>query len=330
MMAYLPALPNRCTGLRVLTASLIFATMSIVGVLSASVNSNAQESNNVVLQSKAQQHEMTPKGIDFFEKNVRPLLVKHCYECHSGKEQNGGLRLDFRETMLKGGDSGSPLSQGNPDASLLIKAVRYDNQDLQMPPKGPLALSEVAILEEWVASGAHDPRTMTNIAGQPMAAPTGMSIESGRQFWSLLPIAKPTPPSNHNSEWAKTKIDKFILDKLERENLQPAPIVDRAVLIRRVTLDLTGLPPTPEEIEAFTKCESPSAYLQLIDRLLASPQYGVHWGRHWLDVARYADSNGLDENIAFGNAWRYRDYVIKCFNTDKPIDQYFVEHNAGD
>lgn len=326
MMAYLPALPNPRTGPRVLTASLPFATAFLVAalfvaalfvaVLLVPVLSHAQEASR--------------KDIDFFETNVRPLLVKHCYECHSGEEQNGGLRLDFRETTLKGGDSGSPLTPGNPDASLLVKAVRYDNQDLQMPPKGPLALSEVAILEEWIASGAHDPRTMSNTAGQPMASPTGMRIEAGRQFWSLLPIANPKPPNNPSSEWSKTPMDPFILERLERENLQPAPTADRASLIRRVTLDLTGIPPTPDEIEAFTKCESPNAYAELIDRLLASPQYGVHWGRHWLDVARYADSNGLDENIAFGNAWRYRDYVIQCFNADKPIDQFFVENIAGD
>ena len=322
-MAYPPDLPNRCTRPRVLTASLNYATAFIASVLSAAVISNAQE-------SKDEEQKAALKDFEFFEKNVRPLLVQHCYECHSDKEQNGGLRLDFRETMLKGGDSGSPLAPGNPDASLLIKAVRYNNQDLQMPPKGPLAVAEVAILEEWIASGAHDPRTMTNTAGQPIASPKGMSIESGRQFWSLLPIANPKPPNNKRSEWAKTPIDPFILERLERENLQPAPTADRASLIRRVTLDLTGIPPTPDEIEAFTTCESPNAYEELIDRLLASPQYGVHWGRHWLDVARYADSNGLDENIAFGNAWRYRDYVIKCFNADKPIDQFFVENIAGD
>jgi hypothetical protein len=189
--------------------------------------------------------EPSPDHLAFFEGKVRPLLIKHCYECHSDKEQNGGLRIDFRETTLKGGDSGSPLAAGNPDASLLIKAVRYNNQDLQMPPKGPLAASEVTILEEWIASGAHDPRTMTNIEGQSMASPKGMSIESGRQFWSLLPIANPKPPSNKSSEWAKTPIDQFILDRLERENLQPAPSADRASLIRRVTLDMTGIPPTP-------------------------------------------------------------------------------------
>jgi hypothetical protein len=330
MMAYPPDLPNRCTGLRVLTASLQYATAFLVAVLSAAVISNAQESKDEEQKNSERRQEASLRDVEFFEKNVRPLLVKHCYECHSDKEQNGGLRLDFRETTLKGGDSGSPLAPGNPDASLLIKAVRYNNQDLQMPPKGPLAVSEVAILEEWIASGAHDPRTMTNTEGQPMASPTGMSIESGRQFWSLLPIANPKPPSNKSSDWAKTPIDQFILNRLERENLQPAPTADRASLIRRVTLDLTGIPPTPDEIEAFTTCESPNAYAELIDRLLASPQYGVHWGRHWLDVARYADSNGLDENIAFGNAWRYRDYVIQCFNADKPIDQFFVENIAGD
>ena len=278
----------------------------------------------VIAQSPSQ-------DIEFFEKNVRPLLVAHCFECHSNKEQNGGLRLDFRESMLKGGESGTPLQLEDPDASLLIQAVRYKNQDLQMPPKGPLSPSEISILEQWVLKGAPYPQSMIAISDQPTASsPTGMSIESGRQFWSLRPIADPAPPKIQDVDWASTPIDQFILSKLEDVEIPPAMPADRASLIRRVTLDLTGLPPTPREIDAFVTNDAPDAYSQLVDGLLSSPQYGVHWGRHWLDVARYADSNGLDENLALGNAWRYRDYVIKAFNADKPIDTFIVEHIAGD
>jgi len=272
----------------------------------------------------------TEQGVEFFEKNVRPLLVTHCYECHSGKERNGGLRLDFREGMLQGGDSGTALRPGDPDGSLLVKAVRYKTPELQMPPKGAMTPAETSILERWVAIGAPDPRSMpiSDLPGD--GGPTGMTIEAGRQFWSFRPIANPSIPDVKNSEWPNTPIDHLILSKLEHEGVPPAPMADRASLIRRVSLDLIGLPPSPEEIDAFVADESPDAYDQLIERLLGSPQYGVRWGRHWLDVARYADSNGLDENIAFGNAWRYRDYVFDSFNRDKPIDAFIVEQIAGD
>ena len=276
----------------------------------------------------AQDSATSAVAIEFFEKSVRPLLVSRCYECHSGKERNGGLQLDFRDAVLKGGDSGPAIQLGDPDKSLLIQAIHYKNPDLQMPPKGALSPSEISIFEKWVAIGLPDPRANPNAPAAP--GPTGMTIEAGRKFWSMRPIAEVPIPMVEKTDWVASPIDAFVLAKLEANKLQPASKTDRISLLRRITLDLIGLPPTTEELENFVSDESPNAYDRVIERLLGSPQYGVRWGRHWLDVARYADSNGLDENIAFGNAWRYRDYVIECFNSDKPIDTFIVEQLAGD
>ena len=285
--------------------------------------------------------EPTAAGLEHFEKHVRPLLVKHCYECHAAGEVNGGLLVDTRDGLLKGGDTGPALVPGQPDKSLLVEAVRYKNTDLQMPPKGRLAADEIAALEKWVSLGAPDPRVATSAptakpaAGDPHSgtAPTGMSIADGRQFWSFKPVGNPAVPKVQHADWVQNPIDAFLLAKLEAQGLEPAPPADARTLIRRMTFDLTGLPPTSQEVEAFVQSairNPQSAIGELIDRLLASPGYGVRWGRHWLDVARYADSNGLDENLAFGNAWRYRDYVVDAFQRDKPFDQFLVEQLAGD
>lgn len=268
-------------------------------------------------------------GVEFFEKSVRPLLVKHCYECHAAGEANGGLVLDTRDGVRKGGDSGLAIVPGQPDKSRLIEAVRYKNPDLQMPPKNRLTAAEVAVLERWVSLGAPDPRMATE-AGSAAPAPVGMSIEEGRQFWSFKPVTDPALPPVRNTTWVRTPIDAFILAKLEAQDIEPAPAADKRTLLRRVTFDLTGLPPTPEEVQAFLADDSPDALAKVVERLLESPHYGVRWGRHWLDVARYADSNGLDENLALGNAWRYRDYVVDAFNQDKPFDRFLIEQIAGD
>ncbi|XZE53211.1 PSD1 and planctomycete cytochrome C domain-containing protein [Planctomycetaceae bacterium SH139] len=271
--------------------------------------------------------------LEFFEKQIRPLLAAHCLECHSGEEQAGGLRLDSRAAWQRGGDSGAAIVAGEPAASRLLEAVRYENLALQMPPSGKLSATEIAALETWIRGGAVDPRLEgvdpeATLSSGPQ--PTGMSIEDGRQFWSLRPLGDPTPPLLEADEWLQTPIDAFVLDKLQAAGIQPAPPADKRTLVRRITYDLIGLPPTPEEIIAFEQDDSPDAVAKLVDRLLESPHYGEQWGRHWLDVARYADSNGLDENLAFGNAWRYRDYVIEAFNQDKPFDQFVVEQIAGD
>ncbi len=219
-----------------------------------------------------------------------------------------------------------PSFPATPNPVCWSKPIRYENQDLQMPPKGRLADEQVAILEKWIALGVPDPR---EAAIATMSA-AGMSLEEGRAFWSFQPVERPAIPSVQGTQWVKSPIDAFVLAELEANGLAPAPPADRRTLIRRLTYDLTGLPPTAEAIEAFEHDDSPTAYARLVERLLASEQYGVRWGRHWLDVARYADSNGLDENLAFGNAWRYRDYVVDAFNQDKPFDQFVVEQLAGD
>ena len=267
-------------------------------------------------------------GTSFFEKNIRPLLAEKCDGCHSkqSKKLKGGLRLDHRDGWLKGGDRGPAIEPGKPQSSLLIQAVRYVDEDLKMPPKGKLSAREIALLTQWVAMGAPDPRT-----GEVSApAKARIDIEQGRNFWAFRPPVEPPCPPVKDAVWPRSPLDRFILSALEAKGLKPAPPADRRTLIRRATFDLTGLPPTPQEIDAFLADESPDAFAKVVDRLLASPRYGERWGRHWLDVARYADSNGLDENVAYGNAWRYRDYVIAAFNHDKPFDRFLSEQIAGD
>ncbi len=274
---------------------------------------------------------VTGAEIEFFEKQIRPILVEHCYECHAGDEINGGLQLDSRDRIRRGGDTGPAIVAGDLEKSLLIEAVRYENRELQMPPQNRLTPAQVLALEKWVSNGASDPRDSAPQAAESIGIqPTGMSIEDGRRFWSFEPVIEPTVPKVLDATWVRTPIDTFVLETLEDKGLTPAPPADRRTLIRRVTLDLIGVPPTSEQIEEFVEDESVEAYDELVERLLASPQYGVRWGRHWLDVARYADSNGLDENLAFGNAWRYRDYVMDAFNADKPFDQFVIEQIAGD
>ncbi len=265
---------------------------------------------------------------NFFEKEVRPLLVAKCYECHSGEdgaEPDGGLLLDSRAGWMQGGDSGAAITPGNPDASLLIKAINYQDSELSMPPDGKLSDQEIGVLTRWIKMGAPDPRD-----GAVKASSSGIDIEESRRFWSFHASPKPDLPEVRNTAWPRTGVDFFILANLEKHGLAPAPPADRRTLLRRASYDLIGLPPTPEEMAAFLNDARPDAYARQIDRLLASPRYGEKWGRHWLDVARYADSNGLDENVAHGNAWRYRDYVVRSFNADHPYDAFVVEQLAGD
>ncbi len=274
-----------------------------------------------------QTNDLNGDQLEFFEKSVRPLLVERCYECHSAKEVSGGLRLDSKVGVAAGGDSGPAIVAGQPEQSRLIEAVRYANRDLQMPPAGRLSDTEIDTLVKWIELGAPDPRDSVPTA---TIGPTGMSIEDGRQFWSMQPVTSPPLPEVQFKEWVHAPLDHFVLAKLEAAGLRPAELADKRTLIRRVTFDLIGLPPTEEEINSFVSDQAPDAYSKVVDRLLASPQYGVRWGRHWLDVARYADSNGLDENLALGNAWRYRDYVIDAFNSNKPFDRFLIEQLAGD
>jgi hypothetical protein len=270
-------------------------------------------------------------GVEFFEKKIRPLLAEHCYECHStGKKTKGGLNLDSREGWMKGGDSGMTLVPGDPEASLLIKAVRYKDKQFQMPPKRKLSDAQIADFEQWVKLGAPDPRT-----GGPALAKKEINIAEGRKHWAYQLPKKSAPPSVKDTAWPRSDTDRFILAKLEEKQLRPAPDADPVTLVRRIYFDLIGLPPTPEQIDAFVRDyqsaigNRQSAITKLVDSLLASPHFGERWGRHWLDVVRYAESLTL-RGFVMKEAWRYRDYVIASFNADKPYDRFLREQVAGD
>ena len=269
-----------------------------------------------------------PKDLEFFESQVRPLLAARCLECHGPDAQKGGLRLDTGAGVRNGGDSGAVLTPGRPDDSLLIEAIGYRG-DIKMPPKSKLPAAEIATLTDWVKRGAPWPDEGPT-APRPTEQPDGQFSPAQTAWWSFQPIRDPAPPVVTNTDWCQSPLDRFVLAKLEANGLSPAPPADKRTLLRRVTFDLTGLPPTPEELAAFLADDSPEAFARVVDRLLASQHYGERWGRHWLDVARYADSNGLDENLAYANAWRYRDYVIGAFNADTPYDVFVREQLAGD
>ncbi|HEV3340830.1 MAG TPA: DUF1553 domain-containing protein [Pirellulales bacterium] len=269
-----------------------------------------------------------PANIDFFEKKVRPLLISRCHKCHGPKEQKGGLRLDSRQAVMAGGELGKIVVPGKPEESLLISAVRH-GPVVQMPPDGKLADADVAALVEWVRTGAPWPDDDVVPTGPaPVVGP--LFSDEQRSFWAFQSPADCPLPEVANKNWPASPIDRFVLARLESAGLTPALPADKRTLLRRATFDLTGLPPTPDEVEAFLADDSPAAFARVVDRLLASPSYGERWGRHWLDVARYADSNGLDENLAYVNAYRYRDYVVSAFNRDLPYDQFVVEQLAGD
>ena len=267
-------------------------------------------------------------GDVFFEKEIRPLLIEHCHDCHSAdaSKLKGGLYLDHKEGWVQGGDSGPAIVPGDPEASLVIKAVRYQDNDLAMPPKYRLQEADIAKLEEWIRLGAPDPRSKPVHVTRKQ---TGLTLEEGRAFWSYRPLARPDPPPLKEGDWAWNFVDQHIASVLKQHGLKPVADADRVTLIRRVSFDLTGLPPTPEAIEAFRGDTSPDAYERLIDHLLDSPQFGERWGRYWLDVARFAESVTL-RGFVFEQAWRYRDYVIESFNRDVPYDQFVREQLAGD
>ena len=262
-------------------------------------------------------------GNAWFESKIRPLLVDRCYECHSEKKHKGDLRLDSKAAWQKGGESGAVITPGNPDTSLLIKAVRYTDKELQMPPKKQLAAADIALLEQWIKMGAPDPREGNAVA-------KGVDMAAGRKHWAFQPVGNPQPPILENDKASHSELDCFVLARLQKEGLKSNPQADRRTLIRRATFDLTGLPPTPAEIENFLRDQSPNAFATLIDRLLASPAYGERWGRHWLDVARYADTAGDGADYPVRESIKYRDWVIGAFNADQPFDQFVREQIAGD
>ena len=257
-------------------------------------------------------------GIEFFEQRIAPILKRRCYDCHSHEsgKAKGGLVLDSRQGWRKGGSEGPAIVPGKPGESLLIEAVRYGGY--QMPPDGKLPATEIALLEEWVAMGAPDPRE----SKAPKVDP--------EKLWALQPITRPALPSVKHPKWPRDDLDSFILARLEKTGLSPASDADRYTLLRRVTFDLTGLPPTPDEIAAFINDKSERAYETVVDRLLDSAGFGDHWARHWFDLSCYADLADINGNVLIRDAWRYRDYVIGAFNSDKPLNQFVHEQIAGD
>ena len=272
--------------------------------------------------------QIAPEQLEFFENKIRPILANHCLECHSGEKGKikGGLNMDSKEDVLKGGDTGPALEAGNVKGSLMIKAVTWED-DLQMPPKKKLSDEQIADLKKWISIGAPDPREPSKTAAKV----------DKKAHWAFQPVSKPTPPSVKNASWGTNAIDKFILAKLEEKSMIAAPQADKETLLRRVYYDLTGLPPTPKQIDDFVRDQSPDAYLRVIDQLLNDPGYGERWGRHWLDTARYSDTSGDLTSQAdriteyrYPFAWTYREWVINALNKDLPYDQFIMQQLAAD
>lgn len=272
--------------------------------------------------------ELPPEQAAFFEEKIRPVMIKHCYKCHSQKENKskGGLTMDNRSALRAGGGSGYVILPGDPAGSLLMKAIRHLDEDLQMPPDYKLSRRIINDFEEWIKMGAPDPR----VDDPGDVAMNWRDPKLARDFWAFKRPVKPSVPSVKDASWPHNEIDHFVAAKREELGLKAVGDADKATLARRAYYDLLGLPPTPKTIENFTRSNDPTAWGRLIDMLMDSESFGEKWGRHWLDVARYAESCGKEANITFPHAWRYRDYVIKSFNEDKPYDRFIQEQIAGD
>lgn len=277
----------------------------------------------------AQDDSFSPAQIESFEKNIRPLLIQHCYECHSAKSDKikGGLLLDSREALLVGGDSGPAIVAGKPQESLLISAVKF--QSYEMPPKGKLSAKDINLLNDWILAGAAWPKTSVST---PRDAPATTDWEAARsKHWAYQKVKRPDLPAVSNKHWVNNPIDYFILAQLDKHRLEPAATADRRTLIRRLYYDMLGIPPTPEQVSTFVEQDDPNAYEQLVDELLSSPEYGEKWGRHWLDVARYNEGfGGFTDNGPNAFAWRYRDWVVRKLNADLPYDNFVRQQIAGD
>ncbi len=273
----------------------------------------------------AQEPAATPDQIKFFETKIRPVLVEQCYECHAAgaKIVQGGLRVDHREGLLRGGDTGAAIVPGDAEQSPLLAALRYE--DVEMPPKGKLPNAVIKDFEAWIAMGAPDPRRADEL---PVART--IDLDEGRKHWAFQPVTDPQPPVVKDETWPIDTIDRFILARQESVGVQPVADADRYTWLRRVSLDLTGLPPTPDEIEAFVRDNSPRACETVVDRLLDSRGFGERWARHWMDLTGYADMIGTSNSVFAEHAWRYRDYLIDAFNKDKPFDRFIREQIAGD
>jgi hypothetical protein len=266
-----------------------------------------------------------PAGIEFFEREVRPILAANCHTCHGAEKQESDLRLDSAASALQGGIYGPAVVPGKPDESLLVSATSYENEDLQMPPKGPLPDAEKAVLRRWIEMGAPWRATGDVAAAKPFDLE-----ERKASHWAWRPVERPTVPGVQDEQWPRGVIDRCILARLEEHGLRPAADADRRTLIRRVYLDLIGLPPSPRDVADFLSDGSPTAFANVVDRLLASPRYGERWARHWFDLVRYAETYGHEQDFAIPQAWQYRDYVIRALNADVPYDQFVMEHVAGD
>jgi len=277
--------------------------------------------------------EFNPADVEFFEKQVRPVLVEHCLECHGGTKRQGGFSLAKRELLLKGGDSGAALVPGKPDESPLLAALAYTG-DLKMPPSGRLSDAKIEALRQWVAKGAPWPDD-SPLAGESPAGEPRPYTEKQKTWWAFQPVRDPALPDVRALDWPRGGLDRFILAKLEAEGVGPAPQADRVTWIRRVTFDLTGLPPSPDAVATFLADDSPQAWDRVVDRLLDSPAFGERWARHWLDVVRYADYHDFNPALRTASceiteAWRYRDWVVNAFNRDLPFDQFIQHQIAGD
>ena len=276
------------------------------------------------------EEKLSSQELQFFENKVRPLLVERCYKCHSAgrKAPKAELFLDNRQGVLEGGESGPAIVPGKPSRSLLIEAIRYENPDLQMPPKKKLVPAEIAVLEKWVEMGAPDPRTGENPASKDDEAFDVLGRK--RSHWSWSPINHQEAPEVKNAQWPRSGLDRFVLAGLEKAGINPNPDASRRTLIKRAYYALTGLPPAIEEVEKFVADKSPGAFSALVDKLLKSPHFGEHWGQYWLDLVRFAETKGHEADYPIPEAWRYRDYVIRSLNADVPYDQWIKEHLAGD
>ncbi|MEX0819377.1 MAG: PSD1 and planctomycete cytochrome C domain-containing protein, partial [Pirellulaceae bacterium] len=262
-------------------------------------------------------------SVAHFEQHIRPILVTKCLKCHGEKKQEGSLRLDSREAMLHGGDSGPAIVAGQAAESLLIEAIKYESYE--MPPTGQLATKEIHQFEQWIAAGAVWPENIGTLREA-----SGLIAPADREWWAFLPLRKPEVPLDENDNWSRNEIDRFVYARLAEQGMQAAPQADPNTLVRRLYFDLLGLPPTPEEIDAFTQDDSPDAWERLVDRLLDDQRYGEHWARYWLDIVRFAESDGWNKDSFRPHLWRYRDYVVDSFNNDKPYPMFVRQQLAGD
>ena len=269
---------------------------------------------------------------DFFEKKIRPVLSMSCYECHSAKSKSlkAGLLLDRKAGWVRGGKNGAVIHPGKPDESILMNALKYDNHELQMPPSGKLSETVLADFEKWISMGAPDPRNSSMEEVFAVGGLKAKSLKEGREFWAFKPIKLPLLPAVLKGEWILDEIDRYILRGIEEHDIEPSQKAKPTTLLRRIFFDLTGLPPSPQDIKDYQNSSSQESFENVVNKLLESPRFGERWGRHWLDVARYADTTGGGRNNPFPNSHRYRDYVINSFNNDKPFDQFIIEQIAGD